>query len=144
MNNNKQTGILISEYELGKSVSNPVAVSVPLLITTESEAVQSPRESVGRILVTAATRDISVRRAAEKHLAQMEEGRRLVEDELRESEERYRMLLDGIQSYAIFVMDPVGQILSWNAGAERIKGYTADQIIGHNFSCFFAPADIER
>jgi PAS domain S-box-containing protein len=144
MNNNKQTGILISECELGKSVSNPVAVSVPLLITTESEAVQSPLESVGRILVTAATRDISVRRAAEKHLAQMEEGRRLVEDELRESEERYRMLLDGIQSYAIFVMDPVGQILSWNAGAERIKGYTADQIIGQNFSCFFPPEDIKR
>jgi PAS domain S-box-containing protein len=63
---------------------------------------------------------------------------------LRESEERYRMLLDGIQSYAIFMMDPRGQILSWNAGAERIKGYSADQIIGRNFSCFFPPEEIER
>src|SRR6202021_2838374 len=80
----------------------------------------------------------------EKHLARMEERRRLGEDALRESEERYRMLLDGIQNYAIFSMDPRGQILSWNAGAERIKGYSADQIIGRNFSCFFAPADIER
>jgi PAS domain S-box-containing protein len=63
---------------------------------------------------------------------------------LRESEERYRMLLDGIQNYAIFMVDPRGQILSWNAGAERIKGYSADQIIGHNFSCFFPPEEIER
>jgi PAS domain S-box-containing protein len=63
---------------------------------------------------------------------------------LRESEERYRMLLDGIQKYAIFMMDTQGRILSWNAGAERIKGYTADQIIGHNFSCFFPPEDIKR
>jgi PAS domain S-box-containing protein len=54
------------------------------------------------------------------------------------------MLLDGIQNYAIFMMDPRGQIVSWNAGAERIKGYTADQIIGQNFSCFFPPEDIAR
>jgi PAS domain S-box-containing protein len=68
----------------------------------------------------------------------------LLEDELRESEERYRLLLDGIHDYAIFMMDPRGQVISWNAGAERIKGYTADQIIGHNFSCFFPPEDIAR
>ena len=70
--------------------------------------------------------------------------RGLAEEALRQSEERYRMLLDGIQDYAIFMMDPRGQIVSWNAGAERIKGYSADQIIGRNFSCFFPPEDIER
>jgi PAS domain S-box-containing protein len=91
------------------------------------------------ILVTARIHEI-----AERNLAQMEEGRRLAEYALRESEERYRLLLDGIQNYAIFMMDPRGQILSWNAGAERIKGYSADQIIGHNFACFFPPEDIER
>ncbi|MGA2646554.1 MAG: PAS domain S-box protein, partial [Candidatus Sulfotelmatobacter sp.] len=42
------------------------------------------------------------------------------------------------------MIDPRGQVVSWNAGAERIKGYTADQIIGHNFFCFFPPEDIER
>jgi PAS domain S-box-containing protein len=108
------------------------------------EIMLSPLESAEGILVTAAIRDISVRKNAEKHLARMEERRRLGEDALRESEERYRMLLDGIQNYAIFSMDPLGQILTWNAGAERIKGYSADQIIGRNFSCFFLPADIER
>ena len=70
--------------------------------------------------------------------------RGLAEEALRESEEKYRMLLDGVQDYAIFMMDPRGQVVSWNAGAERIKGYTAEQIIGHNFSCFFPPEDIER
>jgi diguanylate cyclase (GGDEF)-like protein/PAS domain S-box-containing protein len=108
------------------------------------EIMLSPLESAEGILVTAAIRDISLRKKAEKHLAQMESRRRLVEDALRESEERYRMLLDGVQNYAIFMLDAQGKILSWNAGAERIKGYTADQIIGHNFSCFFPPEDIER
>jgi PAS domain S-box-containing protein len=95
------------------------------------------------ILRTAATRDISARKEAEEHVVQMEGGRRPVEDALRESEEQYRILLDGIQDYAIFMMDLRGRIVSWNAGAERIKGYKAEQIIGHNFSCFFPPEDIQ-
>src|SRR6202522_661983 len=70
--------------------------------------------------------------------------RLFAEESLRESEERYRMLVDGVEVYAIFMMDPQGQILSWNAGAERIKGYSAEEIIGHTFSCFFPPEDIER
>jgi PAS domain S-box-containing protein len=101
-------------------------------------------EAAEGISMTAATKDISAREAAEQHLAQIEGGRRVAEEALRESEERYRMLVDGIQDYAIFMMDPRGQILSWNAGAERIKGYRADQIIEQNFSCFFPPEDIQR
>jgi PAS domain S-box-containing protein len=112
------------------------------------EIMLSPLENAEGILVTAAIRDISVRKVAEEHLAQMEGRRQLVEESLRESlrecEERYRMLLDGIQHYAVFAMDPHGQIVSWNAGAERIKGYKAEEIIGHNFSCFFPLEDIER
>src|ERR1700675_5017203 len=69
---------------------------------------------------------------------------RLAEDAFRDCEEKYRMLLDGIKDYAIFVLDPQGQILSWNAGAERIKGYKAEDIIGRNFSCFFPQQEIER
>jgi PAS domain S-box-containing protein len=108
------------------------------------EIMLSPLESIEGTLVTAAIRDISVRKAADRHLAQMEGKRRVGEEALRQSEEQYRMLLDGIQDYAIFMMDPRGQIVSWNAGAERIKGYRADQIIGRNFSCFFPAGDIER
>src|ERR1700674_1306002 len=68
----------------------------------------------------------------------------LAEEKLRECEEKYRMLLDEVQDYAIFMLDPQGMVVSWNAGAERIKGYRGEQIIGHNFSCFFPPEDIKR
>jgi PAS domain S-box-containing protein len=70
-------------------------------------------------------------------------GRRLVEETLRHCENRYRMLLDEVQHYAIFTLDSRGMVVSWNAGAERIKGYKAEEIIGRSFSCFFLPEDIE-
>jgi PAS domain S-box-containing protein len=108
------------------------------------EIMLSPLESAEGVLITAAIRDISVRKDAEKHLAQLEGQLRQSEDALQECEERYRMLLDGVQDHAIYMMDPLGNIISWNAGAQRIKGYTSEQIIGRNFSCFFPPEDIER
>jgi len=108
------------------------------------EIMLSPLESANEILVTAAIRDISARKEAEKRLVRMESRRGLAEEALRESEERYRMLIDGVHDHAIFAMDTQGRIVSWNAGAERIKGYKADEIIGRNFSCFFPPEDIER
>jgi PAS domain S-box-containing protein len=95
-------------------------------------------------LLMAAIRDLSVHRDANAHVAHLNERHRLSEEALRECEERYRMLLDGIHDYSIFVMDPLGKILTWNAGAERIKGYRAEEIIGQNFSCFFTPEDIHR
>jgi diguanylate cyclase (GGDEF)-like protein/PAS domain S-box-containing protein len=109
------------------------------------EITTSPIRDVLERIVGASTigRDISVRKAAEEHLVQTESNRRIAEEALRESEERYQILLDGVQDHAIFMMDSRGQILSWNAGAERIKGYKAEEIIGHNFSCFFPPEDIE-
>ena len=70
--------------------------------------------------------------------------REAAEDALRDSQDKYRMLLDGVQDYAIFMLDPHGRVASWSASAERIKGYTADEIIGRNFSCFFLPEDIKR
>ncbi len=108
------------------------------------EIMLSPLESAEGILVTAAIRDISVRKNAEEHLAQMEGARRLAEEALRESDASLRILIDGVQDHAIFMIDPRGQIMSWNAGAERIKGYRADEIIGQNFSCFFPREEIER
>ena len=52
------------------------------------------------------------------------------------------MILDGIEDYAIFMVDPQGLVMSWNSGAERIKGYRADEIIGRHFSCFFPEEDV--
>jgi PAS domain S-box-containing protein len=70
--------------------------------------------------------------------------RGLAEEALRDSEEKYRVLLDGVQDYAIFMLDPRGQVASWNAGAERIKGYKAEEIIGQNFSRFYLQKDIDQ
>lgn len=58
-------------------------------------------------------------------------------------EERFRALVDAATDYAIFLLDPEGGVVSWNSGAERIKGYAPDEIIGHHFSRFYAPEDLE-
>jgi PAS domain-containing protein len=61
---------------------------------------------------------------------------RIAKEQVRECEERYRLLLDGIKDYAVFMMDTRGRIVSWNVGAERIKGYTAEP----NYSVATFPA----
>ncbi len=63
--------------------------------------------------------------------------RRAHEEELRRSEERFRLLIEGLAEYAIFMLDPNGQVATWNIGAERIKGYTAAEIVGRHFSIFY-------
>src|SRR6202035_4934168 len=70
--------------------------------------------------------------------------RGLAEEALQDSEEKYRILLDGVQDYAIFMLDQQGRVVSWNVGAERTKGYKADEIIGHNFSRFYLQSDIDQ
>jgi hypothetical protein len=61
------------------------------------------------------------------------------EESLRLNEERFRLLVESIGDYAIFMLDPEGHVLSWNAGAERIKGYAPSEIIGQHFSRFYPP-----
>ncbi len=61
-----------------------------------------------------------------------------------EAEGLYRLLVESVRDYAIFVLDPTGRILSWNIGAERIKGYRADEIIGQHFSMFYPDEDNAR
>jgi PAS domain S-box-containing protein len=70
--------------------------------------------------------------------------RRAQEERLLRSEERFRLLVDGVRDYAIFMLDTNGYVASWNAGAERIKGYRADEIIGKHFSIFYPREQVER
>ncbi len=67
--------------------------------------------------------------------------RKAAEEELRRSEERFRLLIQSVNDYAIYMLDPSGTVVSWNPGAERFKGYTADEIIGQHFSRFYTPDD---
>ncbi|HEY6902671.1 MAG TPA: PAS domain S-box protein, partial [Candidatus Acidoferrales bacterium] len=70
--------------------------------------------------------------------------RRQIQEALRLSEERFRRLVDEVKDYAIFMLDPEGKVKTWNEGAERIKGYRADEIIGQHFSRFYSSEDVER
>lgn len=65
--------------------------------------------------------------------------RRQAEETVRQSEERLRLLIDGVREYAIFLLSPEGLVVTWNSGAQRINGYQAGEIIGRHFSCFYPP-----
>jgi PAS domain S-box-containing protein len=86
------------------------------------------REPSGKLVGFAKiTRDITDKRAAQ--------------EALRESEQRFRMLVQGVTDYAIYMLSPVGEITNWNAGARRIKGYEHDEVIGSHFSRFYTDED---
>jgi PAS domain S-box-containing protein len=68
--------------------------------------------------------------------------RRRAEDELKLSERRFRYLVQGVTDYAFYMLDPQGYVTNWNSGAERIKGYAPDEIIGQHFSKFYTEEDL--
>ena len=90
----------------------------------------SPVESSGEQSVLTVIRDIT--------------ERKLAETALRRSEERFRLLVEGASDYAIFMLDPEGRVASWNSGAERIKGYREEEILGQHFSKFYPQESVER
>ncbi len=92
------------------------------------------------VVITALFDDTGVLRGFGKVTRDMTE-RRTAEAALLESEERFRLLVHGVLDYGIFMLDPTGRIVSWNAGAERIKGYKESEIVGKHFSVFYPPED---
>ena len=92
--------------------------------------VDAIRDEQGQVIGFAkVTRDITERQQAH--------------NELLESERRYRRLIEAVVDYAIFQLDPSGNVTTWNPGAQRIKGYDPDEIIGRHFSQFYTPEDIQ-
>ncbi len=78
------------------------------------------------------------------HLAEERTLRKQAERELRESEERFRLLIGGVKDYVICMLDPEGRVSSWNTGAEMIAGYATEEIIGRHFGCFYRPEEIHE
>ena len=69
--------------------------------------------------------------------------RKMAEETLRRSEQQFRMLVQGVTDYAIYMLSPEGLVSNWNQGAQRIKGYLPEEIIGQHFSVFYTPEDRE-
>jgi PAS domain S-box-containing protein len=76
----------------------------------------------------------------EATIAELERNQR----ELRHNEEVFRLLVEGVRDYAIFMLGPDGRVVSWNEGAERIQGYEVSEAVGEHFSVFYTEEDIER
>ena len=90
------------------------------------DAIVQDGQVIGFVKVT---RDMTEQRAAQ--LAALE------------TERRFRLLVEGVTDYAIYMLDPDGNVTNWNAGAQRIKGYTASEIVGQHFSRFYVQEDLE-
>jgi PAS domain-containing protein len=88
-------------------------------------------------------REITARKQAEHALEHANAELRRQVEALRASEERFRVLVDGSRDHAIFMLDGTGRVASWNSGAQRIKTYRAEEIVGQHFSCFY-PAEESR
>jgi PAS domain S-box-containing protein len=90
--------------------------------------------------------EAGLRRTNTDLMARASQGAEMTQEallRLRDSERNFRLLVQSVTDYAIYMLDPTGVVASWNAGAARIKGYRAEEIVGKNFSQFFAEADRE-
>jgi PAS domain S-box-containing protein len=101
----------------------------------------SQRELAARRAAEAALTDLNA--TLEKRIEQRTQEIQAAYHRLEESDRRFRILVNGVTDYAIYMLDPDGQITNWNAGAERIKGYGADEIVGRHFSTFYTERDRE-
>jgi PAS domain S-box-containing protein len=71
-------------------------------------------------------------------------GQKKIQEALHQTQQRFGLLIENARDHAIFLMDISGSVVTWNPGAERLKGYRAEEIIGRSFSCFYTPEDVQR
>jgi len=88
----------------------------------------SPVVTKQGVFIVAAVRDVTERRRAQEELLQVQES--------------FRLVVEGVRDYAIFMLDPEGRVSTWSPGSARLKGYEADEIIGRHFSTFYPEADV--
>ena len=138
---NKPFEILLPErfrpFPIDSSKSMSVSSPAGRLLALRADSAELPVElAVNSIDTAAGPLTLAVIRDVSRQL-QMHEA-------LQQSEDRIRLFVEGVKDYAIFMLDPAGRVASWNAGAERFKGYRADEIIGQHFSKFYTQEDIDH
>ncbi len=140
---NKQLILEISwsSITFGQDDSSAVFVIRDVTREKQSEAELHSHRQHLEILVEERTAQLQ---STNDKLTQEILDRQQTQEALKTSEERFRLLIDNVKDYGIYLLDTQGFIVSWNVGAERIKGYSAEEIIGKNFSCFFREEDIQN
>src|SRR6266446_4361855 len=125
------------------AVLENIAKTLP---SSESESVWKHRKKDGTLIDVEITSHPLVYNGKDARLVVATDitTRKEAEEALRQSEERFRLLVSEVADYAILMLDPEGHIVSWNTGAERIKGYRSEEIIGQHFSRFYPAEDLEQ
>jgi diguanylate cyclase (GGDEF)-like protein/PAS domain S-box-containing protein len=113
------------------------------LLTYRDVAVRQSVSQTKAVLVLGTFLGLLVTAVAGWNVQRDNSRRGLAEKALRDSEDKYRVLVQGVQDYAILLLGPRGEVRSWNPGAEKMSGYTFEDIDGHNFSRFFPAEDIK-
>jgi len=144
-------GALVASATLGGTLTRrlvPAAILVPLVIgwlRWKLEIAGLYSEWTGLTMMTVITvvllAGLTAWTASLIDRGQREQER--TEQDRLASEEKFRLLLDGVKEYAIYMLDPEGRVVSWNAGAENLKGYRAEEILGQHFFCFYTAKDRE-
>ncbi len=123
------TVLEITQRLLTRFISEGVSLSIPIIL--------------GSVAVVGITY-FALRRLEALYRRTLEEitERQRLDEALRASEEHFRLLVEGIKDYAIFMLDDSGRVASWNEGAARLEGYLPEEIIGQHFSIFYTPDDV--
>ncbi len=135
---------LIDELQLCSYIGVPLKVRGQVIGALTIAMAESARRHTGRDLELAqALADRAALAIDNARMFQELEKSHLVATAQRDqSEERFRLMVEGVKDYAIFMLDPKGYVTTWNVGAQLIKGYRPSEIIGRHFSCFFSEEDI--
>ncbi len=135
--------------DLAKSHSFCLLCAYPIAVCSHERHIEPFLEMCGEHSRVIPSESYLVLRNEEERLrsiANLQQRAHVLEKELalRESDTPFRLLVEAVQDYAIFMLNPEGRVSSWNIGAERIKGYKANEILGRHFSCFYPEEDVRE